>query len=105
MKRGPCPSTDHGGQSWAPQFERHGLTGESSAKRHKGEELEHLSYEGSLRQQGLSSLEKKRLRTSHQHNIYKYLKCGGNAEPGFFQGLTMPRTKVMAQTQEVPHEH
>lgn len=32
-------------------------------------EPEHLSHEESLRQQGLSSLEKKRLRTSHQHPI------------------------------------
>lgn len=32
-------------------------------------ELEHLSHEASLRQLGLSSLEKKRLRTSHQHTI------------------------------------
>lgn len=32
-------------------------------------ETEHLSYDGSLRELGLPSLEKKRLRTSHQHTI------------------------------------
>lgn len=47
--RGPCPSAQHSGLSWAPQVERHRPTEEDSAMNHKaGKELEHLSHEASL---------------------------------------------------------
>ncbi|PKU49146.1 hypothetical protein llap_588 [Limosa lapponica baueri] len=64
-------------QFWAPQFKKHRELLErihwGVMKMIKG--MEHLSYEERLRDLGLFSLEKRRLR-GHLINAYKYLKDG-----------------------------
>ena len=55
--------------------------------------LEHLSYKESLRDLGLFSLEKRRLR-GNLINIYKYLSCGRQRDKArFFSAVCDNRTR------------